>query len=55
MEPGYYWAIVFGEKTIVKVCEFDATFQEQMMRTFDYGYQDVRNVEFISKEPLTDK
>lgn len=50
MKPGYYWAILYGETMIVEVLKDEIDFD--IVKTFQYGWQDPRNIDFISKEPL---
>lgn len=54
MRSGYYWAVLFGETMIVQVFSpIDGYDGELVVKTFEYGYQEIETVDFISKEPLT--
>jgi hypothetical protein len=50
MEPGYYWAILYGEEMIVRVV-INAIGSE-IVDTFEYGWQDVDDIHFLSEKPL---
>lgn len=50
MKPGFYWAVLYGETMVVEVMKDEIDMDT--VKTFHYGYQQIDDIEFISKEPL---
>jgi hypothetical protein len=50
MEPGYYWAVLYGEEMIVRVVINEIG--TEIVDTFEYGWQDPRDIHFLSEKPL---
>lgn len=50
MKPGYYWAELFGEEMIVRVVLTEIGIE--IVDTFEYGWQSIDEIHFLSTEPL---
>lgn len=50
MEPGFYWAVVFGDETIVRVVRTEIG--GEIVDTFEYGWQAPEDIHFLSDKPL---
>lgn len=50
MEPGYYWAELFGDLMIVRVVRNEIG--NEIVDTFEYGWQGLDDVHFLHEKPL---